>query len=89
MSIFLVSGGGSTSRSVSTLLSDTFVCEQFVNKNRNTWYVKMMRIWWRSVCTGRFERNPLNKFRYLYIQLVVCLIFPIDVNNLTDKLTEC
>jgi hypothetical protein len=87
--LFLVSDGGSTSRSVSTLLSGTFVCEQFVNTNRNTWNVKMRRIWWRSVCTGRFQQNLLNTFRYPNIQLVVCLIFRMDVNNLRDKLTDC
>jgi len=41
--LFLVSDGGSTSRSVSTLLSKTFVCEQFVNTKPNTWNVKMRR----------------------------------------------
>jgi hypothetical protein len=87
--LFLVSDGGSTSRSVSTMLSETFFCEQFVNSNPNTWYVKMRRIWWRSVCTGRFQQNLLNKFRYPYIQSVVSLIFPMNVNNLTDKLTDC
>jgi len=85
--LFLVSDGRSTSRSVGTLLSETFVCEQFVNTNPNTCNVKMRRIWWRSVCTGRFVQNLLNKFRYPYIQLVVSLIFLMDENNLTDKLT--
>jgi len=58
--LFLVSDGGSTSRSVSTLLPKTFVCEQFVNTNTNTRNVKMRRIWWRSVCTGRFQQTPLT-----------------------------
>jgi len=87
--LFHVSDGGSTSRSVSTLLPKIFVCEQFVNTNSNTWNVKMRRILWRSVCTGRFQQNLLNKFRYPYIQLVVSLIFQMDVNNLMDKLIDC
>jgi hypothetical protein len=77
---FLFSDGGSTSRSVSTLLSKLFVCDQFVNTNPNTWNVKIRRIWWRSVCTGRFQQNLLNKFRYPYMQIVVSLILPMDVN---------
>jgi hypothetical protein len=60
----------------STLLPKTFVCEQIVNTNTSTWNVKMRRIWCRSVCTGRFQQNPLNIFRYPNIQLVVSLIFP-------------
>ena len=83
------SDGGSTIWLVSTLLPKTFVCQQFTNMNPNTWNVKMRRIWWRSVCTGRFQQNPLNKFRYRYMQLAVSLIFPMDVNSLMDKLTDC
>ena len=48
----------------------------------------MRRIWWRSVCIGRYQQKILNKFRYPYINLVVSLIFPMDVNNLTDRQTD-
>jgi len=40
------------------------------------------------VCIGPFQQNPLNKFRYPYIQLIVSLIFAMDVNNLMDKLKD-
>jgi len=50
---------------------------------------KMRRIWWCSVCIGHFQQTRLNKFSYPYIHLVVSLIFPVDVNNLTDKLRDC
>ena len=58
--LFLVSDGGSTRRSVSTLLPKTFLCQQFVNTNPNTWNVKMRRIWRRSVCIGScfFSKTP-------------------------------
>jgi len=70
------------------IVTKTFVYQQFVNTNWNTWNVKMRRIWWHSVCIGRYQQNILNKFRYPYIELVVCLIFPIDVSIFTDKLTD-
>ena len=73
--LLLVSDGVSFSRSVSMFLSETFDCEQIFSKNPNTWNVKMRRNWWRSVCTGRFQQNLLNKVRYPYTQLVVSLIF--------------
>ena len=86
--VFLVSDGGSTRRSVSTFLSEKYVCEHFVKTSTNMWNDRMSRIWWRCDCTGRFQQNHVNKFRYPYIQLVVSLIYPMDVNNLTEKLTD-
>jgi len=54
--LFFVSDAGSTSRSVSILLPQTFVP---VNTNPNIWNVKMSRIRWRWVCAGRCQQNLL------------------------------
>ena len=55
---FLVSDGGSTSRSVITVHCYQKHLSVLVIMKQNTWNVKMRRIWWLSVCVGRFRQTP-------------------------------